>query len=199
MTALRGDFKLTEWLIELVQGIPTYLQIIILAAVPVTELRASIPLAVAMGVDPSLAFLFSVLGNILPALPLLLFLGPAFNLAARIPFLERFLHGLLERTRSKGDQVAKYGTLGLVLFVAVPAPGTGVWTGTLLAFLFGIPFVPAFFAILGGAVTAGVLVTLATVGAFSAIRGGYGVILLIVLAALALFFALRKKGDKSGD
>ena len=71
---------MTEWLIELVQGIPTYLQIIILAAVPVTELRASIPLAVAMGVDPSLAFLFSVLGNILPALPLCCFWGPPLTL-----------------------------------------------------------------------------------------------------------------------
>lgn len=184
---------MTEWIIELVKGVPTYLQIIILAAVPVTELRASIPLAVAMGIEPLPAFLLSVLGNILPVAPILLLLEPTFRIAARIPFLDKFLHALLERTRKKGDQIAKYGTLGLMIFVGIPAPGTGVWTGSLLAFLFGLPFIPAFFAISGGAVIAGVIVTLATVGAFTAIREGYGVVLLIVLAVFALAFAFRKK------
>ena len=174
---------MTEWIIELVKGVPTYLQIIILAAVPVTELRASIPLAVAMGIEPLPAFLLSVLGNILPVAPILLLLEPTFRIAARIPFLDKFLHALLERTRKKGDQIAKYGTLGLMIFVGIPAPGTGV--GRLApGLLFGLPFIPAFFAISGGAVIAGVIVTLATVGAL-AIREGYGVVLLIVLAVFA--------------
>lgn len=186
---------MTEWLVDLIHGIPTYLQIIFLAALPVTELRASIPIAVAMGFKPESAFLLSVIGNILPVLPLLLLLEPVFNLFGQLPFLERFLRALLERTRAKGDRVRKNGAIGLMIFVAIPAPGTGVWTGALLAFLFGIPFKHAFLALAGGAMIAGVLVTMATVGAFSVINSGHGVALVVILVFLALVYAFQKKKD----
>jgi uncharacterized membrane protein len=113
---------------------------------------------------------------------------------ARIPLLEKFLQKLLERTRAKGDQVKKYGAIGLMIFVAIPAPGTGVWTGALLAFLFGLPFKQTLPALVAGAAIAGVLVSLATAGVLTVVRSGYGIALALVLVGLALFYWFKKRG-----
>jgi len=178
---------------------PAFLQIIVLAAIPVTELRASIPIAAAMGMPLLQAFFFSLIGNSIPAFVLPPLLEPVFNLMARVSFLEKIIHGLLERTREKGDQVKKYGAIGLMIFVAIPAPGTGVWTGALLAFLFGLSYKQTLPALIAGAAIAGVLVSLATAGALKAIQSGYGLALGIVLIGLALFYAFRKKGAKKNE
>jgi len=186
---------LTEWLVHLVEGIPLSLQVLFLATLPVTELRFSIPFAVAMGMPPLEAYALSVLGNILPSIPLLLLLEPVYGLLFKIPAARRPLENFLERTRRKGDSIEKYGVLGLTIFVAIPAPGTGVWTGALLAFLLGITKRNAFFALAAGASTAGVLVTLATVGVVKAISSGYGILLVGVVIVVLIFYKVRKKRD----
>lgn len=186
---------MTEWLVHLVEGIPLSLQVIFLATLPVTELRFSIPFAVAMGMPPLEAYAFSVIGNILPAIPLVLLLEPVYGLLIKIPAARRPLEKILERTRKKGDSIEKYGVLGLAIFVAIPAPGTGVWTGTLLAFLLGITKRYAFLALAAGAAAAGVLVTLATVGVIKAFSSGYGILLAGIVIFLLIFFKVRKKHD----
>lgn len=190
---------MTEWLVESVKGMPAFLQIMVLAAIPVTELRASIPIGAAMGMPLIEAFFYSLIGNSIPAVVILPLLEPVFNLMARFPFLERFLNRLLERTRKKGDQIKKYGSIGLMIFVAIPAPGTGVWTGSLLAFLFGLPYRKALPALIAGAAIAGVLVSLATAGVLTAIQSGYGIAAGVALIGLAFFYAFRKKGARKKE
>jgi len=186
---------LGDWLANLISGIPVALQVIILAAVPVTELRFSIPAAMAMGVPPTKAYGLSVVGNIMPVCLLLVVWEPVFRLLSSFYFFEPVLEALLERTRKKGDKVQKYGALGLMLFVAIPAPGTGVWTGSLLAYLLGIQFKYAFLALSGGVLIAGALVTLATVGVLEIISRGYGLTLAVLGAVVFIYLFLIRRRD----
>ena len=143
----------------------TELQTFLLAMTPLGELRLSLPLALTVyNLDWGTAFLLSVIGNLVPVLLLLLFLGPVSKiLAANFKLFERFFYWLFERTRRKHDsKIKKYGYLSLVLFIAIPLPVTGGWTGSLIAFLFDIPFKKAFPLIASGVILAGVIVSLLT-------------------------------------
>ena len=182
-----------EWLITLINDIPTAWQVIILAAVPVTELRFSIPVAIAMGVPPISAYGLSIVGNIIPIWPLILFLDPVFKFLSTVPVISKVVKAVIERTRKKGEKVQKYGALGLMLFVSIPAPGSGVWTGSLLAFLFGIRVWYAFPAMVCGVLISGILVTLATVGALEVIARGYTFIIIALLIIGIIYYYFSKK------
>lgn len=142
------------------------LWVLFVAALPVSELRGAIPLAIlSFQFDPLTAYILSVLGNLLPIPFLLTLLAPVTNLLCRVSFLDRLISWLFARTRRKhGTLVERFGALALVLFVAIPLPATGAWTGALVAHLFGIPFRYALPLITLGVLIAGVLVTLATLG-----------------------------------
>jgi len=173
------------------------IQVILLSAVPFTELRLSIPLAVALGISPMKSFVLACLGNFLPIIPLLLLLEPVSKLVTKIPIVNGVFLRLLEKTRSKGGKVEKYGFIGLLLFVAVPFPGTGIYSGAILAFLFGIRFRYAFFALTVGMLLAGIAVTLASAGA-KEIAGyiynlEYFLVGLIVVGIIYLFLKRRNR------
>lgn len=140
--------------------------VLIIAALPVSELRGAIP--VALGVyqfDPVSAYLLGVVGNLLPVPILLKLLERVTALLHRSVVLNRWVSLLFARTRKRHSAlIARFGAMALVLFVAVPFPATGAWTGALVAHLFGIPFRYAFPLIALGVGIAGVLVTLATLG-----------------------------------
>ena len=138
----------------------------LLAMLPVSELRGAIPVALGVySMDPFKAYAIAVLGNILPVVPLLLFFGPAERSLRRVPQADSFFEWLFARTRrNAGDNIQRYGTLGLAIFVAIPLPATGAWTGALAAYLFGIRFWRSFAAICLGVLLAGVIVTLASLG-----------------------------------
>lgn len=139
-------------------------QIILLSALPVTELRATIPLALALGLSPLRAMTLAVCGNLLPILPLVCFLEPLSRRLRQHPFLDDIFQKVLTKTRRKGSGVQKYGALGLLLFVAVPLPGTGAWSGAILAWLLGINPFYTLWALSGGVILAGLAVTLASLG-----------------------------------
>lgn len=171
--------------------------ILFLSALPLTELRATIPLALALGVSPLKAYLLAVIGNLLPILPVILLLEPLSLLLRRFPPLERLFQAILSRSRKKGAQVHKYGVLGLMLFVAVPLPMTGAWTGAILAWLFGFHALTAFLSILGGVLVAGVLVSLASLGVLKiAVLFDWST-LLIILALGTIIFLWYKSREKS--
>lgn len=149
------------------QFLSAELAVIVTAAVPIVELRGAIPLAALLGMSAGKAFVLSVVGNIIPIIPLLLALDPvAKYLARRFKTFERFFDWLYARTMRKSDNVQKYGALGLLIFTAVPLPTTGAWTACAAAVLFRIPFYLAFPAISVGVVLAGVIVTLISYGVF---------------------------------
>ncbi len=166
--------KVATSLIE--HGFPLEVVILLIAMVPIFELRGAIPVAL-LGAKLSIwgiikVYLIAVLGNMIPVLPILFFLEPVSNfLRARSKTADRFFEWLFARTRRRIEaKIQKYGALGLMLFVAIPLPVTGAWTGCIAAFLFGIKTRRAFPPILAGVMIAGVIVSIITYGA-SAIIG----------------------------
>lgn len=123
-------------------GLPDPLAIIIVAAMPVLELRGAIPLGVLVYKMPTLtAAALSVLGNMLPV-PVILY-GATFVigiLKGRFRWLDTFIDKILERTHRKAEKsFERYRDLALVIFVAIPLPMTGAYSGALAAWLFGVP------------------------------------------------------------
>ena len=140
----------------------------LIAMTPIGELRAAIPIALGVyHLSPLKAFFWSVLGNIIPGFFFLWFLTPLTNfLENHFSLLNRFFNWLFERTRKKHSQKFEtWGALALIVFVAIPLPMTGVWSGCLAAFVFGISFKKAFPSVSLGALIAGVIVTLVSLGA----------------------------------
>mgnify|MGYP000971031321 FL=1 len=146
--------------------LPAWLVVLLAAALPISELRGAIPLAIGVyGYDPWQAYLLAVLGNLLPVVPLLLFLGPVSDWLRRFTFWDKFFTWLFSRTRRKYiREHESFSLTALALFVAVPLPVTGAWTGCAIAFLVGFRFWPAFVAISAGVLLAGVIVTATVLG-----------------------------------
>lgn len=137
------------------------------AMLPISELRGAIP--VALGVykmSVHQAYLWAVLGNIIPVIFLLWFLEPVSSFLMRHSnIFNRFFTWLFERTKRRHKEaIQKWGPLALILFVAIPLPITGGWTGSIVAFVFGIPFKKALPLIFLGILIAGVVVTIASLG-----------------------------------
>jgi len=171
-------------------GIPSWLVTILIAMLPILELRGALPIANQIFGIPILPALgLSLLGNLLPVVPILLFLGPVSEWLQQFPVFDRFFPWLFARTRAKSELVQKYEVIGLMLFVAVPLPATGAWTGCVAAFLFGIPFWPALIAISLGVLIAGIIVTtLVLLGIWGALIAG---VVLSALAASSIWAAWR--------
>jgi uncharacterized membrane protein len=138
--------------------------LILLATVsPISELRGGIPLGILeFGLDPFFVFCIAVIANALIFFPVFFALRLLYDkLLYRIPLSDKYLDSLRRRGKPK---VEKYGFWGLFLFVAVPLPLTGAYTGTILAWLLGVDWKKAFPAVGLGVVVAGVVVLLITLG-----------------------------------
>lgn len=170
---------MTDFLVDKLAflGSPTAITFV-LASLPISELRGALPYALLIGKIPlAQAYLLSVAGNMLPIPFILFFLEPCSKFVSRWPIGKRFVEWVFARTRARSETVRKYETLGLILFVAIPLPVTGAWTGSVAAFLFGIRKLPAFGAILCGVMIAGVVVSVLTLtgqGAFSGLMHLFG-------------------------
>jgi len=140
------------------------LAVLAIAASPISELRGAIPIAIAGFHFPwYYAFLLAIIGNLLPVPFILLFLDAIIPVLCKVPALDRMIQWFLARTRRRGKIVERYERIGLALFVAIPLPITGAWTGSIMAALLGMRFKYAFSAIVVGVLIAGVIVTCATV------------------------------------
>ncbi len=156
--------RLVRWLEERHLGPPAV--VVVAAMLPIFELRGSIPVAMLYyGMPWWEAYLLSVVGNMIPIVPITLLIGPVSGwLMRRSKLWQRFFTWVFERSRRRGgDLVEKYEAIGLAIFVAVPLPMTGAWTGAFLAFLMRIRARRAFPSILAGVLGAGVVVTLVVV------------------------------------
>lgn len=145
------------------------LKILILAMLPVVELRGAIPLALVgyhLSVPVTLAL--AIIGTMLPMYFILLALDGVANWLRRYsPFFDRLLTWLFDHTRQKmHHQVERYGNWALVIIAATPLPALGgAWTAALAAFVFGIPKKHALLAILAGTIIAAIIVSMLTLGA----------------------------------
>ena len=154
-----------EWLTTSIIG--KIIMTMTVSAVPVVELRGGIPYGVVQGLPILVAYLASVLGNMIPIPVILLFLDKVFDWMRSYDKLAGIVHKLEAKAHLQGRKVTKYRKLGLMILVAIPLPGTGAWTGALVASVLDIPPREAMAPIFWGVVIAGILVTIATFGVSS--------------------------------
>jgi len=142
------------------------LKVVGVAALPIFELRGAIPLGVKLlGMSAiGKVYFLSLLGNLIPVLPLLLFFKYFFHHLENIKFIGRFFKWWFRRVEKRSKLIERWGFWGLVLFVAIPLPVTGAWTGTAAATLFEIKVKRAFLAISLGVAIAGAIVSLVVTG-----------------------------------
>ena len=144
------------------------LKTLVTAMMPILEIRGAIPVGVASGLDPWLAFAVGFVGNMLPIPILILLTRKIIEWLKKHNVLVK-LTAWLENKGSKGAQkVQKYSFWGLFILVAIPLPGTGAWTGALVASLLDMRLKRALPAIAMGVAVAGLIVLLGTYGVISA-------------------------------
>lgn len=145
------------------RGVSPWLIVLLISMLPIVELRGAIPVAIAvLGMPWQEAVPLAILGNMIPIPFLLLFLEWFLKLISRFRWGQRFTDWLYARTRSKGKVVERYAELGLIVFVGIPLPGTGGWTGSLAAKIFGLDFWKSFLCVFIGVLLAALIVTLVT-------------------------------------
>ena len=142
-----------------------YLTVFLISMIPILELRGAIPIGVGMGLSPLAALGISIVGNLVPVPFIILFIRKIFQwMRLHIPRLDGLV-GRMERKADKHrDLVLRWEFWGLLILVAIPLPGTGAWTGALVAALMDLRMKKAFPAISVGVVIAGIIVTGITCG-----------------------------------
>lgn len=136
--------------------------------IPVAELRLGIPFGVARGLPVWAAYLAAVVGNVLPVPFIVVYIRRIFLwMRRRLPWLNSLVDKLERKAHLKGQTVTKYKYLGLLLFVAIPLPGTGAWTGSLAAAFLDMPLRKALPSIFAGIVIAGFAISILTYGVAS--------------------------------
>ena len=137
----------------------------LISMIPVVELRGAIPIGTASGLDVFTATAVSVVGNLVPVPFIILFIRKIFYLIRKwLPKFDGFISRLEKRAEKKSDVVLNSAFWGLFILVAIPLPGTGAWTGALIAAMLDMRLKRAMPAIALGVVAAGIIVALATTG-----------------------------------
>jgi uncharacterized membrane protein len=157
-------------------GIAKELIVVVIAVLPIVELRGALPVAINVFNMPWYwAYCLAVIGNMLPVPILLLFFEALARVVSKVEVGKRLVNWLLERTRRHGKFIERYERIGLMLFVAIPLPFTGAWTGSIAAFLMGMKFRYSFLSILCGVLISGAIVTcLCLLGWLGAVIAGIG-------------------------
>ncbi len=157
---------MTEYIIQLLENvhIPHELILFIISMLPVIELRGALIAAPILDVGFWHALIICIIGNIIP-MPFIIFLArPVFNWLKKTKLFSGITHKIEAKVSKKADKVMKNTALGLFLFVAIPMPGTGAWTGSLIASLFDMRLKYALPSIVAGVIVAGIIVALGAYG-----------------------------------
>ncbi|MFA6735552.1 MAG: small multi-drug export protein [Saccharofermentanales bacterium] len=157
---------LQEKILELLRGLPDELVVMIISMIPVIEVRGAIPIAMTLyKMQPLYAAIISVFASMLPVPIILLAITKVLAYLKTTKMFHKLAVKLESKSGSKrAESIHKYGALGLIVFVGIPLPGTGVWSGSLIAALLGIKFKWAFLAVLAGDILAATIVTLISSG-----------------------------------
>ncbi|HOK55836.1 MAG TPA: small multi-drug export protein [bacterium] len=135
-----------------------------LAMLPISELRGAIPYGLSKSLPFFNVFLISILGNLLPVIPLYFFLERILKFLEKFNYGKKFNTWLINRTKSKSEIIEIYKTIGLLIFVGIPLPMTGAWTGTIASVIFQLKFKNFLIGIIGGVLMAGIIVSFVTLG-----------------------------------
>ena len=150
-----------EFLIDMLNFVSTEFKVIFTATLPIIEVRGAIPVGILH------ATLIAFLGSIIPVPFILFSIRPIFNYLKTTKTFKKLVHKLTKRSMEKSGDVQRYGYLGLFIFVAIPLPGTGVWSGSLIASLLDMRFKYAFPAIVLGNLVASIAIMLLSFGVVS--------------------------------
>ncbi len=156
--------SLATWLVDTLQGIPPIAIVIFVSLLPILELRGGLVAAALLHIAYGVALPVCIIANILPIPFILLFIKKIFKWMRRFKPFEKLVDKLEHKAMSKSDQVKKYEFWGLVLFVGIPLPGTGAWTGALIAALLDVDFKKSILAIFLGVLLAAAIVSFITYG-----------------------------------
>ena len=149
-----------------------YLIVFLISMVPLIELRGAIPYAIGMGLPIVPSYIIAIIGNMLPVPIIYLFARKVLIWGKDKPYIGKFFTFCLEKGEKGGKKLqAKAGRglfLALLLFVGIPLPGTGAWTGTLAASLLDMDFKSSVIAVMLGVILAGIIMGIASAGVFGA-------------------------------
>lgn len=146
------------------------LWIMVLSAVPVLEQKVAIPMAIGLGYSDIIAYTITLVGALLPAPIILLFIPKVFEFMRRFDKLGKLVDWYERGAMKRGKNIVKYELLGLFLFVAFPLPLTGVWTGSAVAALLKLDFKKAFPTVILGAMVCGLIILLIVKGALGGLE-----------------------------
>ena len=150
-----------------------YLSVFLISMVPLIELRGAIPVGVAMGLPLWQVYVIAIIGNMLPVPFIFFFARKVLEWGADKPVIGKFFTFCLEKGHKGGQKLQEKAGRGLfvalLLFVGIPLPGTGAWTGTLAASLLDMDFKSSVIAVMCGVVLAGVIMGLLSMGVFGAL------------------------------
>ena len=152
----------------------SYIMVFFISMVPLIELRGAIPYSQVMGLPLLESYIIAIIGNMLPVPIIYLFARKVLEWGADKPVIGGFFTWCLEKGKHGGENLQANSGKGLfialLLFVGIPLPGTGAWTGTLAASLLDIDFKSSILAVMGGVLLAGVIMGLASVGVLGALN-----------------------------
>lgn len=150
-----------------------YIWVFIVSMVPLIELRGAVPIGIGMGLDLVPTYIVSVIGNMLPVPIILLFAKGVLLWCTKLPKVGKFFQKIWEKGVKGGETLQKKAGKGiywaLFLFVGIPLPGTGAWTGALAATILDLKFWPSVLAVMGGVMLAGLIMGVAASGLFGAL------------------------------
>ena len=156
--------SLVASLIKLFGPLGKELIVFIISILPILELRGGLIAASLLKVTFFKGYIISIIGNILPIPFVLLFLDKIFELLKKFKFTSKIVNKLEKKILSKKKQIDKYGYLGLLLFVGIPLPGTGAWTGSALAVLLHLDKKKSFIFIILGVILASIIMSIFSYG-----------------------------------
>ena len=156
--------SLVNFFINLFGGLNKDIVIFIISLMPVLELRGGMLAASLLKIPYLKALLICVVGNLLPIPFVLLFLEKILKIFEKWKVTRKFVKWLEKKADSKRDQIDKYGYWGLILFVGIPLPGTGAWTGSLVAVMLGLDKKKSFLCIIIGVILASIIMSILSYG-----------------------------------
>jgi len=150
---------LAQQIFEAIKGLPAEWVVVILSAAPFIEVRGGIPAGIIMGLPLAQILPLAIVSNVVSVLPVVLGFNWVAQRLADKPLLGRLITALIRRARSKEEMVNKHGVWAVTLFVAIPLPVTGAWTGSVVAAVFGMRFGRVLFCLTVGVMIASAIVT----------------------------------------
>lgn len=156
--------SLVKNIIDLLGGLGKEIVVFVISILPILELRGGLIAASILKVSFFKAYIISIIGNILPIPLVLIFLEKILEFLEKFKLTKKIVKKLEKKILSKKKQIEKYGYLGLMLFVGIPLPGTGAWTGSALAVLLNLDKKKSFIYILLGVIMASIIMSIFSYG-----------------------------------